>query len=726
MTYLGDFLNLRWSKGEDGEGKIIILRPDGSVDMKPFPFKPYFYIKQSDIDKVKNDINKIADCEFTSGDFVTPKMEPVVKVSVPYPSDVRKIRKLLEGKIQLYEADIPFCRRVLIDLGEKIANPHDITYFDIEVDARKGFPDPEKAEQRILSISAIRNDKDYFFCDDDEKKMISEFLDWVKPSVMVSWFGYQFDIPYIANRCHRLGIPFDDFYYPHIDAALVYKIIYKRRLLPSYALSYISKYELGKEIEDYGEIGKINILYEYFVKDRAKLHKYSLDQVSVLKELDEKFALTQIRFSLAQICHCFPYNFDAHMNYFLESLILHLQRKRSPMVVYPCKSKEEEESEPYTGGLTVDPIPGIYENVAVIDFHQLYPSIIKAFNIDLTTFSEDKSQQIKAPHGSFKLEPKSVFAEAIELFDDQRSKAKEMRAKYQPGSLEYRIWDGRQFSLKVCMVSLYGILGFARGRFFNRQIAENISLIGRDLLNYAINVVRRKYKVIYCDTDSLFIQFHPNESIDDINLFIRDVEDKINDFLKRVYNCPSPDMKFKIDRIFSKLYLGSQKKRYFGYVIYEDGKATDYLLVKGWEYVRSDVPEIVKLIQERLMRMLLENASDKDIKKFLDFVKRLMFKGYLNDKMICYKGIQKELSEYRVKAPHVKAARELDRLGIKPRVGDKIKYIIGRRGEPIPVVDVKEIKLTPEDYEEFWDRFVKPVCERFNITFNRRITDWWS
>ena len=77
-------------------------------------FKPYFYIKESDLKKAL----KLEKFESEKTEFTNFKKEKVTKVILNLPSDVPKLRKTLEeNDIECYEADIKFPYRFMFDLN---------------------------------------------------------------------------------------------------------------------------------------------------------------------------------------------------------------------------------------------------------------------------------------------------------------------------------------------------------------------------------------------------------------------------------------------------------------------------------------------------------------------------------------------------------------------------------------------------------------------------------
>ena len=76
------------------------------------PFKHYFYIKESDMEKAK----RLETFESEKTKFKTFNGEKAAKIFVEKPSDMPELRRLFESNaIQCYEADIKFAQRFLID-----------------------------------------------------------------------------------------------------------------------------------------------------------------------------------------------------------------------------------------------------------------------------------------------------------------------------------------------------------------------------------------------------------------------------------------------------------------------------------------------------------------------------------------------------------------------------------------------------------------------------------
>ena len=80
-------------------------------------FKPYFWIKKSDLEKAKKHAEKLKIAiEHGKGKAENFENEEVAKIVLDLPSDVPVIRKEFEdNKIVCYEADVMFVYRFMID-----------------------------------------------------------------------------------------------------------------------------------------------------------------------------------------------------------------------------------------------------------------------------------------------------------------------------------------------------------------------------------------------------------------------------------------------------------------------------------------------------------------------------------------------------------------------------------------------------------------------------------
>jgi DNA polymerase elongation subunit (family B) len=122
----------------------------------------------------------------------------------------------------------------------------------------------------------------------------------------------------------------------------------------------------------------------------------------------------------------------------------------------PQTSQKEE----FEGAISFG-IPGNYKNVFSVDFHALYPSIIKQYKI------YDK-----------KKDPSAYMLEATKYFTEVRV---EYKNKFkETGNIMY---DGMQQAAKVCANSIYGFMGSGYLLYNSPSNAALVTKHGRDLLD---------------------------------------------------------------------------------------------------------------------------------------------------------------------------------------------------------------------------------------------------
>ena len=92
--------------------------------------------------------------------------------------------------------------------------------------------------------------------------------------------------------------------------------------------------------------------------------------------------------------------------------------------------KDIEPSGQAAGGYVIEPIPGIYENVVVLDFKSLYPSIILTFKIDPLSRLYNNIEPISTPQGYKFSSVKHYLPELISKLMEQRNTAKKNDDKY--------------------------------------------------------------------------------------------------------------------------------------------------------------------------------------------------------------------------------------------------------------------------------------------------------
>jgi len=237
------------------------------------------------------------------------------------------------------------------------------------------------------------------------------------------------------------------------------------------------------------------------------------------------------------------------------------------------------------GGLIKRPIVGVYENVAELDFESMFPNLIVKHNISYETVT----------HEGVAPEPRGLLVDVVEPALRRRLTLKRLRDRLSGGARLHA--ELRQRELKMLLVSCYGYSGNSRNRLGNPLTFEWINRLARETLIRVYEYVKsRGYRVVYGDTDSVFVQkpgAKPSEYAE------------LAGELAALTGLP-----VKLERIYKFIAFpaarslpGAPLKRYFGATV--EGE----LVFKGVEAVKRDVPPAARRLQRELVATLFQAES---------------------------------------------------------------------------------------------------------------------
>ena len=756
---LSNFVNGFWTLDKSTNAlKIRYVDTNRRTHEVLSEIQPYCFVRYADRDKL--DLKKYPFLTFEHGDYITLDKEPCVKVSVEQPSDVRELRDKHKD-VTFFEADIPFMRRWMLDCNIKIAEAKDQMplYFDIETDTRKGKRD---RTQRILSICAIDFDgAEFTFIDDDEARLIGNFLDLIKLSytTLLGWGIEDYDLPYLEGRCRSLRLPYQRSSFDYLDLLKAYRLIVRQ---PSYKLNNVGVYEFGEgKLETFESEAMSTAMWNWFENDRKRLLAYNLQDVKLCKRIDEKYRFRSTRTEIARASNLMLSE-TSSMSKVVDARLLAESRRMHEKfgrirTVFPMRPKKDEDEPEFVegrdlapdvsekseddnddtkliGGLVIAPAVGLHKDVLSLDIVSTYPSIIQAFNIGSDTI--DTNGAIQSGGQKFKSDKdiESIFSIAIQSLLKLRLEQKQRMKELKPNTPEYEIASALDLNYKFIVNSYYGVLGSSISRYYNIKTAESITLTARMLLKHAIEYLEqvKGLKALYADTDSCFFKvttltagMEHQALLNGMKSILEDLNDEIQRFARDcgVSWSKSVLLRFEIQDFFSKLLFTAAKKKRYGKAVYSNEKFGDFEVIKGFEMKRSDFIDLTKSIQREIFSSILSAENESEMHEKLrnrleDFHKKL-YVGKLDDSIIFKKTVQREVDSYKTNVMHVNVAKKLEnKHRIKVLAGDVVSYVIvdtEKNGKPIPepVVDISKIpNISKNGYDYVWTHQVIPMVER--------------
>ena len=533
-----------------------------------------FYISKKEFELLNINSDKIL---ILNKEFLNKNNEIILKIEV-----LNKelydylISQIKEAKFTLYEQDLSYDSKYLIDNDISLLNSNKvkINFRYVSIDIESIGEDLENQEIILISSYSISNlakvyiniekldekqikkikielkkQKEFkiIICS-NEKEMLEKFKNDIislKPQAIIGWNVIDFDFKVIKDRMKIHSIEFkfseyegecklklnkDFFKDSSMDCSglLVFDIIQILKTnyitFEDYKLNTVAKEILKDEkINLYDEedaeneemfedkIAQIKYLYK---NDTIKLIEYNFKDSFLVSQIVERLNLINLMITRSQITNT-P-----------------LQKVKSPIATLDIMYLKElhkknlvassnfnfNQSMPIEGAFVISPERGFYEDIFVMDFKSLYPSIIMTFNID--PFSYDKNGEIIAPNGAKFNRTPAILPQLIQKLYLERDIAKKEKDKI------------KSYALKITMNSFYGAVASPKSRFHNRDVGGAITAFGREIIQMTKKFIEDMgHKVIYGDTDSIFIKFNCEfKDLNEKKEFGVKIQNKVNDY----------------------------------------------------------------------------------------------------------------------------------------------------------------------------------------------------
>ena len=578
---------------------------DDKTGYTKFQYKPYAYLKSQ------------------SGTYRSLYGDKLKKVNFWTGDDLKNGR--------VFESDVPIETRTLVDMYPDSEEPsvgHREVFFDIECEVTDGFPDPQRAENKITAIALYDKTMDSYHCYvlgdvpntdvvesfQSEEELLQRFYQKyleINPTILSGWNIDGFDIPYLYNRTRKvMGESFANALSPIgiVDysenknrykiagvSCLDYLRLYKwftYTQQSSYRLDFIGQLEVG--------IGKIEYegtLDDLYKTDINKYIEYNLNDVKIVKALDDKLKFIDLARGLGHLGHI-PYEENFFSSRYCEGAMLVYMKKIG--VVAPNKthrSYQRTDEDRFAGAYVKDPKPGRYEWVFDLDLTSMYPSVIMSLNISpetkmgklvgwnaeefvkgtpktytlmvgdkekgrynekqLKDMFDNNKVSISSNGIMYRYDKKGLVPVLLEKWFNERVEYKKLMKKYGDEGVteKYEYFKRRQHVQKIILNSLYGVLGLPVFRFYDVDNAEATTLTGQELIKFTEKIANSYYNkqlgdtkdyCIYTDTDSVFYpsipliqKDYPDADLSDDKFMTEKILEKagiVQDYINESYN----------------------------------------------------------------------------------------------------------------------------------------------------------------------------------------------
>ncbi len=551
----------------------------------------------------------------------------------------------------------------------------------------------------------------------DEPALLRCFLDWIArsdPDVLIGWNVIGFDLSLLEARCRRSGIRFElgrqrgtahvipargasQIAIARVPGRVVMDGIESLRSaffsFENFSLEYVAAKLLGrgKLIKDQSGTHRGEEIRRQYREDPISLARYNLEDCRLVTEIFDHTGLIDFGLERAASTGLTLGRVGGSVAAF-DFLYLPRLHRRGYVAGDPPLDSAGGLSSP--GGYVLDSRPGLYDNVLVLDFKSLYPSIIRTFLIDPLALWLPGDTRAEGFQGASFSRERPILPEIIEQLWLKRDAARRNNN------------SALSQALKIIMNSFYGVLGTSACRFFDTRLTSSITRRGHEIIQRSrVYIEKSNYKIIYGDTDSLFVWLEHGPDEAEARNIGNQLAGNLNEWWRETI-AAEHQLESRLEVEFETHYLkflmptvrgsgAGSKKRYAGVVRNAAGGNT--LVFKGLETVRTDWTPLAREFQHELFRRVFE---DQPIEDLVRKTHHDLYHGHLDHKLVYRKRLRQDLNQYRKNVPpHVRAARK------QKHPGRWVEYTICHSGpEPVGHPGMP-------DYDHYSERQLKPVAD---------------
>ncbi len=442
------------------------------------------------------------------------------------------------------------------------------------------FKDKTSDKQIVLMGSNEDRIVGYIEYASSEERLLRRFTQLLNewdPDLLIGWHVVGFDLMFLEKKFQKFNVPFtlgrsnnvtrlDEIkgvgFFTRIDGRVVIdgpptlrSAFYN---FENFKLETVAREILGSGKDIGSDSGKVEEIERRFKEDKPALAKYNLLDCTLVTDIYEKIGLVDHLIARSKVSGLMIDRIGvstAAFDHFLLPLI-----HRKGYVASNVSDVVREFSA--GGGFVINPKPGMEENIIILDFKSLYPTIMRTFHIDPYSLIKSDIDTISTPAGINFSGSEYIMPEKIKELMTIRENAKAVGNK------------NLSQAVKILMNSFYGVMGSSRSRFYHSDLPNAITGIGQWVLKMAMEYFENKGReVVYGDTDSVFVKLTENEARK-ANQVGEDLAKEVTEFLgayiKSEYKVQSY-LEMEYEKYFNKIFFSTArdskegaKKRYVG------------------------------------------------------------------------------------------------------------------------------------------------------------------
>jgi len=328
------------------------------------------------------------------------------------------------------------------------------------------------------------------------------------------------------------------------------------------------------------------------------------------------------------------------------------------------------------GGLVYNPIAGLHEHVAELDFTAMYPSIMVRFNLSPETVGASCCEGRPVPEIGTPVctHRQGLVPETLAPLLEKRGRYKALVRSLPEDDPRKEAYRRRYSAHKWLLVTCFGYLGYKNARFGRIEAHEAVTAYGREvLLRAKERVEERGFRVLHLYVDGLWIHRPGASGRPDYESLIAEIQEDtgLQVVLDGIYRW----VVFLPSRMEPRVAAAN---RYFG--AFENGE----IKVRGIEARRHDTPPYIKETQLEMLAILAEGRDAAGFRAAvpaaIDYARqrlaRLQAGRVPASELVVTHRLSRQPDEFTVHTVAAQAARELVRAGIQLLPGENLRFLL--------------------------------------------------
>jgi DNA polymerase elongation subunit (family B) len=325
------------------------------------------------------------------------------------------------------------------------------------------------------------------------------------------------------------------------------------------------------------------------------------------------------------------------------------------------------------GGLVLEPVVGLHEDVLELDYASLYPNIMVVHNISPETMlcacCPDSIKRVPQLGYHICQRQKGLLPEVLEPILQRRFCFKARAKNKQYYSATYlELQKAWKWVLVVC----FGYTGYRNARYGRIECHESITAFSRDIMLTASEVAQKAgYEVLHGIVDSLWVKgspgcvrpFHLSRMIGHRTGIRLDVEGRY----KWIVFLPS-----KATGVVGAL------TRYYG--VFEDGTVK----VRGVELRQHNTPAFLKNAQQEMLTVFKHASTAEEFRALIPASVKVLGKSAAvlrdgtasHNDLVVTATVSRDIVKYKVNTLPKSALLQLRDLGVQVEPGQSVRYIV--------------------------------------------------